>query len=66
MLAQQNDDARPQGPTLEQEAEKILELHGGDGAEAVMTLLVELDALQDRLQIANIAMGRGFTRGWKA
>lgn len=65
MLAHQNEEPRPQEPTLEDEADKILQLHGGDGRQAVMTLLVEMDALQDRLWIAKMAMGCGFTRGWK-
>lgn len=65
MEALQNDDARLAMPTLEDEADKILQLHGGDGRQAVMTLLVEMDSLQDRLWVAKIAMGQGFTRGWK-
>lgn len=65
MEALQNDDTRLAKPTLEEEAEKILHLHGGDGSQAVMTLLIEIDSLQDRLWIAKIAMGQGFTRGWK-
>lgn len=64
MLAQQNEQPCPQ-PTLEEEADKVLELHGGDGRQAVMTLLIEVDALQERLWCAKIAMGRGYTRGWK-
>lgn len=64
MEALQNDAARRAEPMLEDEAENILQLHGGDGRQAVMTLLVEMDALQDRLLIAKIAMGHGFTRGW--
>ncbi|MDO9416216.1 hypothetical protein [Pararhizobium sp.] len=66
MLAHQKEDPRPQQPTLEEEARAILEIHGGNGEQAIMTLLVEMDALQDRLLIARIAMGHGFTRGWKA
>lgn len=64
MEALQNDAARRAEPTLEDEAENILQLHGGDGRQAIMTLLVEMDALQDRIWAAKIAMGHGFTRGW--
>lgn len=65
MLAHQNEDPRPRELTLEEEAKNIVDLHDGDGLQAVMTLLVEMDALQDRLWSAKIAMGCGFTRGWK-
>ncbi len=47
------------------EAYQILALHDWDALEAIRTVLAERDSVEERLRIATIAMGRGFTRGWK-
>lgn len=47
------------------EAVAILEIHEGNALDAIRTLLAERDALEAKLQIAAIAMGHGFTRGWR-
>lgn len=44
------------------EAMAVLALHEWDALEAIRTVLAERDAVEDRLRIAAIAMGRGFTR----
>ena len=44
------------------EAMAVLALHDWDALEAIRTVLAERDAVEDRLRIAAIAMGRGFTR----
>ncbi len=48
-----------------EEAFEVLALHDWDALEAIRTVLAERDAVEERLRIAAIAMGRGFTRGWK-
>lgn len=65
MRAPQNEEPRSREPALEDEADKILQLHEGDGRQAIMTLLIEVDALQERLWLAKIAMGHEFAPGWK-
>lgn len=65
MRAPPKEEPRSREPALEDEADKILQLHGGDGRQAIMTLLIELDVLQERLWVAKIAMGHEFARGWK-
>lgn len=47
------------------EAFQVLALHEWDALEAIRTVLAERDAVEERLRIAVLAMGRGFTRGWK-
>lgn len=47
------------------EASEILELHQGNALEALRTLIAERDAVEERLAIATLVMGRGFTRGWR-
>ncbi len=47
------------------EAFQVLALHEWDALEAIRTVLAERDAIEERLRIATIAMGRGYTRGWK-
>lgn len=47
------------------EAVALLDMHDGDALEAIRTLLAERDAMEEQLQIAAIAMGHGFTRGWR-
>ncbi|WP_313194840.1 dehydrogenase [Shinella zoogloeoides] len=52
-------------PTLREEAAEILALHDGNALEALRTLIAERDAIEERLAIATLVMGRGFTRGWR-
>lgn len=52
-------------PREQDEAAQILALHQGDALEALRTLIAERDAVEERLAIATIAMGRGYTRGWR-
>ncbi|WP_421579407.1 hypothetical protein [Shinella sp. M31] len=40
----------------------VLALHDWDALEAIRTVLAERDAVEDRLRIAAIAMGRGLTQ----
>lgn len=47
------------------EAFQVLALHEWDALEAIRTVLAERDAIEERLRIATIAMGHGYTRGWK-
>lgn len=51
--------------TLREEAAEILALHDGNALEALRTLIAERDAVEERLAIATLVMGRGFTRGWR-
>ncbi len=44
------------------EAMAVLALHDWDALEAIRTVLAERDAVEDRLRIAAIAMGRGLTQ----
>jgi hypothetical protein len=50
---------------VEAEASAIIGYHDGNAAAAVVTLLIERDDLLERLAIARIVMGEGYTRGWK-
>ena len=53
-------------PSSVDEAVAILEMHDGNALEAIRTLLAERDAVEEKLRAAAIAMGHGFTRGWRA
>lgn len=57
--------ATSEEPPPMDEAAAILEMHEGNALEAIRTLLAERDAVEEKLQIAAIAMGHGFTRGWR-
>lgn len=48
-----------------QEAEQILAYHDGNAVEAIHTMIIERDELFRRLLISQLAMGWGFTRGWR-
>lgn len=50
---------------VQDEAIEVLRLHNGNALEALRTLIAERDAVEERLAIAIVAMGRGFTRGWR-
>ena len=56
---------QPQQQTPKDEAFAVLALHNWDALEAVRTVLAERDAVEERLRIAALVIGRGFTRGWK-
>ncbi len=57
--------AHQRQPIARDEAIEILRLHDGDAVEALRTLIAERDAVEERLAIATLVMGRGFTRGWR-
>lgn len=50
---------------IEEEAVEILALHEGNALEALRTMIAERDAIEERLAFATLAMGRGYTRGWR-
>lgn len=52
-------------PTVPEEAAEVLALHDGNALEALRTLIAERDAIEERLAVATLVMGRGFTRGWR-
>lgn len=56
---------QPQQQTPKDEAFSVLALHNWDALEALRTVLAERDAVEERLRIAALVIGRGFTRGWK-
>ncbi len=43
----------------------LIARHGGDILAALRTLHGEYVCLQDHLALAVVAMGHGYTRGWK-
>ncbi len=45
-------------------ADYILECHNGDARAAIETMQEEIEHLQYQLNLAVVAMGYGFTRGW--
>lgn len=45
--------------------EHLIAWHDGDTRAALRTLLDDCRDLRERLAIAEAAMGRGYTRGWK-
>lgn len=47
------------------EAFEVLALHDWDALEAIRTVLAERDAVEERLRMAVIAMGRGASRSWE-
>lgn len=68
MTMNAQEKSRPSPPAddpVAVEAAAVIGYHGGNAAAAVMTLLHERDDLLERLAIARIAMGVGYTRGWK-
>ncbi|NTF32284.1 hypothetical protein [Rhizobium skierniewicense] len=45
-------------------AEYILGCHDGDANAAIEAMQEEIEHLQHQLNLAVVAMGRGYTRGW--
>ncbi|XUY29711.1 hypothetical protein RMR21_022230 [Agrobacterium sp. rho-8.1] len=45
-------------------AEYILLCHDGDAKAAIEAMQEEIEHLQHQLNLAVVAMGRGYTRGW--
>ncbi|ANH08572.1 hypothetical protein [Shinella sp. HZN7] len=60
-----NDVHQRKEPAAQDEAIEVLRLHDGNALEALRTLIAERDAVEERLAIATLVMGRGFTRGWR-
>lgn len=60
------ENVRPDNmPEIEDVADYVLACHDGNAKQAVETLLLEIEHLQDQLSTAVAAMGRGYTRGWQ-
>ncbi|MCO4316374.1 hypothetical protein M8997_004205 [Phyllobacterium sp. 21LDTY02-6] len=47
------------------EVDELIAEHGGDVYAAIKTLLSDREFLIRELQYAALAMGHGYTRGWK-
>lgn len=45
--------------------EHAIAWHDGDARAAIRTLLDDVAHLRQQLAIATVAMGHGFTRGWR-
>ncbi len=45
-------------------ADYILRCHEGDAKAAIEAMQEEIEHLQHQLNLAVVAMGRGYTRGW--
>ncbi len=60
-----NEAHQRQKAAAQDEAVEVLRLHDGNALEALRTLITERDAVEERLATAILAMGRGFTRGWR-
>lgn len=43
----------------------IIAWHDGDSRAAIETLMEDIQHLRLQLALATVAMGKGFTRGWK-
>lgn len=50
---------------IRNEVEEALAWHGGDARATITTLLGDCRHLRNQLAIADRAMSRGFTRGWR-
>lgn len=49
----------------QQEVDAVIEAYGGDARAAVRELLADADFLRRQIVLADCAMSRGFTRGWR-
>lgn len=49
----------------QQEIDAVIEAYGGDARIAVRELLADADFLRRQIVLADCAMSRGFTRGWR-
>lgn len=47
------------------EVEEALAWHGGDARATITTLLADCSHLRRQIALADRAMSRGFTRGWR-
>lgn len=50
---------------IRNEVDKALAWHGGDARATITTLLGDCCHLRRQLALADAAMSRGFTRGWR-
>lgn len=61
----ENENVRPKtGQTLVDVADYILLCHDGNAKSAIQAMQDEIEHLQHQLNLAVVAMGRGYTRGW--
>lgn len=51
--------------TEHDEVEHLIAWHDGDTRRAILTLLEDCRHLRLQLALATVAMGHGYTRGWK-
>lgn len=59
------EDVRPEErPVPTDVADYILQCHGGNPKSAIEAMQEEIEYLQNQLNVAVAAMGRGYTRGW--
>ncbi|MCR6501777.1 hypothetical protein MUO32_22315 [Shinella sp. CPCC 101442] len=56
---------RAESPEPRNEVDEALAWHGGNARAAVATLLADCAYLRWQLQLADSAISRGFTRGWR-
>ena len=47
------------------EVQAVLAWHDGDARASIRTLLADLKETREQLALAEIMMGKGFSRGWK-
>ncbi|EJT01558.1 hypothetical protein [Rhizobium sp. CCGE 510] len=55
----------PIGEAVVDQGEEVIAYHGGDARAAVGTLLEDIRHLRRQLALAEGAMSRGITRGWR-
>jgi hypothetical protein len=56
---------RPLETQTRDELDEALAWHGGDARATITTLLADCSYLRRQLAIADKAISRGFTRGWR-
>ena len=64
---QENDELRPHERDINatNQIDEALAWHGGDARATITTLLSDCRHLRTQLAMADQAMSRGFTRGWR-
>lgn len=56
---------RPLKRPIREEVDEALAWHGGDARATITTLLADCGYLRWQLALADKAISRGFTRGWR-
>lgn len=67
VASQEIENVRPleKQPETSNEIDEALSWHDGDARAAIATLLADCAYLRWQLELADRAMGAGFTRGWR-